>query len=73
MQYLGTTLSYRLSETAEYLLHMIFQQGYLRKEAINTLLFLVYLRDKKRVAKFTDQAQALLMCGLFIFIYISIV
>lgn len=73
LQYLGTALSYRLSEMAEYLLHAIFQQGYLRQEAINTLLFLVYLRDKKWVAKFTDQAQALLMCGLFIFIYISIV
>lgn len=73
LQYLGSALSYRFSETAKYLLHTIFHWGYLRQEAINTLLFLVYLRDKKWVAKFTDQAQALLMCGLFIFIYISIV
>lgn len=68
LQYLGTALSCRLSEMAEYLLHTIFQRGYLRQGAINTLLFPVYLRDKKWVAKFTDRAQALLACGLFIFI-----
>lgn len=56
---------------AEYLLHPIFHRGYLRQEAINTLLFRVYIRDTKSVAKFTD--QALLAWGLFFLISISVV